>query len=192
MAQTRRCSRGFHPRKAYTVRRTGTRVAASCVRATTSAGPHATFLSKTRKRMTQRMKGFRVSMRHSTRRCGRGQILRAPYVRILSRTGKRSFVPAACIKDQGAPGKGLSSGKPGIGPLRTGDLDRFGYVNVVSLGKEKRHAALKAAVQEYGSLTVWRKLNAVYVYTKRSSPESSRIFKADRDWINATYGIKAF
>lgn len=132
------------------------------------------------------------SMRNIKRRCGRGQILRGPYVRTLSRTGKRSFVPASCIKDKGLPGKGLSSGKAGIGPLSTGDLVRFGYENAVYLSKEQRHTALKAAVQEYGSLAVWRKLNAVYVYTKNTLPESSRIFKADRDWINATYGIKAF
>jgi hypothetical protein len=46
-------------------------------------------------------------------------------------------------------------------------------------------------MQEYGSLTVWRKLNAVYVYTRRTSPSNSRIFKEDMDWIRTTFGIKA-
>lgn len=189
MAQTRRCSRGFHPRKAYTVKRTGTRVPASCVRATTSAEPRAAFVARTRRRMSQRLKGL---ARGFSRRCGRGQILRGPYVRILRKSGKQTFVPAACITNRGAPGKGLSSGKPGIGPLRSGDLERFGYTQVMTLSKPRRHIALAAAVREYGSLTVWRKLNAIYVYTKRTSPISSRIFKADRDWVNATYGIQAF
>lgn len=192
MPQTRRCPRGFHPRKAYTIKRTGTRVSAACIRATTSAEPRAEFLARTRQRMTQRLKGFRVLARGFSRRCGSGKILRGPYVRILSKSGKRSYIPAACITNRGAPGKGLASGKPGIGPLRSGDLERFGYTNVTDLSQARRHIALAAAVREYGSLTVWRKLNAVYVYTKRSSPESSRIFKADRDWVNATYGIKAF
>lgn len=174
------------------MRRTGTRVAASCVRATTTAEPRAEFLARTRKRMTQRMRGFRRSARSSSRRCGRGQILRAPYVRILSRTGKRTMVPASCITDQGTPGKGLASGGPGIGPLRSGDLEQFGYTSVSGLTSLQRHRALAAAVRKYGPLTVWRKLNAVYVYTKRTSPASSRIFKADRNWVNATYGIKAF
>ena len=172
------------------MRRTGTRVGASCVRATTSAGPHAEFVAKTRKRMTQRLKGFRRSARGTGRRCGSGQILRGPYVRV--RSGKRSYVAASCIKNQGAPGKGLPSGEPGIGPLRSGDLERFGYTNVTALSSSRRHLALARAIRAYGSLTVWRKLNAVYVYTKRTSPASSRIFKADRDWVNASYGIKAF
>lgn len=190
MPQTRRCPRGFHPRKAYTVKQTRTRVGASCVRATTTAGPRAEFLASTRKRMTLRLKGFRHSTRGTGRRCSLGKILRAPYVRI--RSGKRSYVAASCITNQGAPGKGLASGEPGIGPLRSGDLERFGYDTVTTLSIAKRHLALAKAVRAYGSLTVWRKLNAVYVYTKRTSPNSSRIFKADRDWVNATYGIKAF
>jgi hypothetical protein len=56
----------------------------------------------------------------------------------------------------------------------------------------RRHLSLAAAVRKYGALTVWRKLNAIYIYTRRSSPTSSATFKADRDWIKATYGIKAF
>jgi len=139
--------------------------------------------------MTQRMKGFRIAARGLTS-CPRGTILRNPYVR--ERRGRRTAVPAACIKDQGAPGKGLSSGAPGIGPLRKGDLDRFGYRNVTELSESRRHLALAAAVRAYGSLTVWRKLNAVAIYTRRTSPASSAVFKADRDWVRAHYGIKAF
>jgi hypothetical protein len=139
--------------------------------------------------MTQRLKGFRVAARGPTS-CPRGTIRRDPYVRM--RLGRRSYVPAACIADQGAPGKGLPSGAPGIGPLRKGDLDRFGYSNVTQMSEGRRHLALAAAVRAYGSLTVWRKLNAVAIYTRRTSPASSRVFKADRDWVRAHYGIKAF
>jgi len=112
-------------------------------------------------------------------------------VRVLRR-GRRSFVPGVCIADQGAPGKGLPSGARGIGALRKGDLRRFGYTNVTELSEGRRHLALAAAVRAYGPLTVWRKLNAVFIYTKNTSPASSRVFKADRDWIKATYGIAAF
>jgi hypothetical protein len=56
----------------------------------------------------------------------------------------------------------------------------------------RRHLSLATAVHKYGALTVWRKLNAIYIYTRRTSPISSAIFKADRDWIKSTYGIKAF
>jgi hypothetical protein len=198
MSQTRRslstradgsCPTGYHHRKAYTIRRTGTRVGAACVRSTTPFGPRSEFLRQTRVRMSRRLRGIRKTLR-GPRRCPPGMIRRAPYVRI--RRDTRTFVPASCIPDVGAPGKGLASGASGIGPLRTGDLSRFGYDNVVTLTQGIRHLALAKAIREYGSLTVWRKLNAVYIYTRRSSPSSSRVFKADRDWIKEHYGIKAF
>jgi hypothetical protein len=53
----------------------------------------------------------------------------------------------------------------------------------------RRHLALGRAVSAYGALSVFRKLNAVYVYTRRTSPSSSRIFKADRNWIKTHYGV---
>jgi hypothetical protein len=171
------------------VRRTGTLVAGACVRATTKSGPRRAFLRATRKRMTKRLRGIRKSRRGVTS-CPSGQIVRDAYVRI--RLGKRQFVPAACITDVGNPGKGIPTGAPGIGPLRKGDLTLFGYDNVVSMSEGRRHLALAAAVRKYGPLTVWRKLNAVFIYTKNTSPASSRVFKADRDWIKSRFGIKAF
>ena len=118
--------------------------------------------------------------------------MRKSYTR-FTKKGKRVFVKAGCIKDLGAPGKGLrgSLRNPGIGPLRKGDLAKHGYSRVATMKREDRHVALKRAMREYGSLTVWRKLNAVYVYTRRTSPSNSRIFKEDMDWIRSTFGIKA-
>lgn len=192
MAATRKsrpCPSGYHPRKAYTLK--GTRVAAACVRATTKSEPRSVFLARTRKRMTIRLRGIPKTRRGPTT-CPSGTIVRNPYVRILKTTRKRTFVPASCIPDIGNPGKGLPSGDRGIGPLRRGDLKRFGYSDVVGMSEGRRHLALAAAVKAYGSLTVWRKLNAIYVYTRHTSPQSSRIFDADRDWVKATYGIAAF
>jgi hypothetical protein len=183
------CPPGYHARKPYTVKRTGTRVDGRCVRATTKSGPRAAFLKASRSRMSRRLRGIPKSRRGVTA-CPPGTIVRDPYVRI--RQGKRQFVPATCITNVGNPGKGIPTGAPGIGPLRKGDLKRFGYDNVVSMSDARRHIALALAVKEYGSLTVWRKLNAIYIYTRHTSPASSAIFKADRDWINEHYGIKAF
>ena len=183
------CPPGYHARKAYTVKRTGTRVGSRCVRATTKSGPRAEFLKKTRSRMSRRLRGIPVLSRGVTT-CPPGQIVRDPYVRV--RLGKRQFVPASCITNVGNPGKGIPSGAPGIGALRKGDLKRFGYENVTAMSDGRRHLALAVAVKEYGSLTVWRKLNAIYVYTRHTAPASSAIFKADRDWIKEHYGIKAF
>ncbi len=118
--------------------------------------------------------------------------MRKGYTR-TTRIGKRVTVKRGCIKDVGAPGKGLQGSlrNPGIGTLRKGDLAKHGYSRVASMKKEARHKALEKAIGEYGSLTVWRKLNAVYVYTRRTSPSNSRIFKEDMDWIRAKFGIKA-
>ena len=116
-----------------------------------------------------------------TRRCPPGKIMRRAYTR------KHTRVAARCIADVGVPGKGFQGEGPGIGPLRHGDLTQFGYGHVTAMTKGRRHLALARAVHAYGALTVWRKLNAVYVYTRNTAPASSAVFKADRDWIKAHY-----
>ena len=78
-----------------------------------------------------------------------------------------------------------------IGPLRKGELTKYGYIHVTKLSVEERRAALRHAVREYGSLTTWKKLNAVAVYTRYAAPESYAIFHQDMDWIRKTYGLKA-
>jgi hypothetical protein len=50
------------------------------------------------------------------------------------------YVPAACIKDLGKPGKGVPD-KQAIGPLRKGEMTKFGYSS--KLGEEARHEALR-------------------------------------------------
>lgn len=140
------------------------------------------------KRSQTRYKVSRTA--RALRKCPAGFIKRAAFTRRLAR-GRKSYVPEQCIRNVGAPGKGLRGG-PGIGPLRKGELVKFGYSDVVNKTRNARHAALSRAVKAYGSLSVWRKLNAVQVYTRRLSPASSKVFKADMDWIRSKYGIKAF
>jgi hypothetical protein len=101
------------------------------------------------------------------------------------------------VKDRGLPGKGYQ-GKgpfgpqrgPGIGKLREGELSQFGYSGVSKLSESQRHTALKKAIAQYGPLSVFRKLNAVAVYTKYTSPGVSRVFKSDMAWIRSSYGGK--
>lgn len=78
-----------------------------------------------------------------------------------------------------------------IGALRKGELTKYGYVHVTKLSSAERRSALRKAINEYGSLTTWRKLNAVAIYTRRAAPQSSTVFKQDMDWIRKTYGLKA-
>ena len=130
----------------------------------------------------------------ATRKCGKGKIYRKSYTRKVSRSvgsvrgSRKIVVRGKCIRDVGAPGKGFKGG-PGIGPLRKGELVKFGYSHVVSLPVAKRRAALTRAVKAYGSLRVWRKLNAVQVYTRRLSPASSKVFKADMDWVRLRFKL---
>ena len=79
--------------------------------------------------------------------------------------------------------KGSRKCVKGIGKLRKGGLE--GYHATLSSGE--RHAILRKAVAKHGALSVFRKLNAIYVYNKASSPSSAATFLADRNWIKATF-----
>ena len=121
-----------------------------------------------------------------TRRCPRGKILRNAYTR-TSASGKIAHVSSACIDDVGVPGKGFQGEGPGIGQLDHGELSKYGYEHVVKLSAADRHAALSKAVDEYGWLTVFRKLNAVSVLTRYTAPETSAIFLRDRKWVKRIF-----
>lgn len=113
------------------------------------------------------------------------KIRRSPYVR-RSRSGKLVAVRSALIRDVGAPGKWRDVHKSrGIGSLRKGGLSTYGYS--VEEGPEARHAALARAVQHDSALKVFRRLNAVATYTKRTSPGKSSRFLADRNYVRKTY-----
>ena len=187
MLSTRKCSSGKTYRKSYT--RKGKRVAGRCIRKTTRGKTSREYAQATRRKMGIRMRGFKKSAR-VIQSCPKGTILRTPYVRYTKR-GTHVQVPAACIPDVGAEGKGLQ-GAPGIGVLKQGNLTRYGYTKIAGMSQDARRAALSKAVDAYGSLTVWRKLNALSVYTRRTSPTTSKTAKADMDWIKATWGLKAF
>jgi len=74
-----------------------------------------------------------------------------------------------------------------IGTLKKGLLIKFGYQNVTQLSQQQRHEALNKAIRAYGALSVFRKLNAVYVYNRKTNPSHSRIFKTDRDWVRLQF-----
>lgn len=68
-------------------------------------------------------------------------------------------------------------GLPRIGKLKPGLLRAVGYD--VNAPATRRRAAVKRAVKKYGRTSTIRKLNAVAVYTRRTSPAKSKRFKAD-------------
>jgi hypothetical protein len=193
------CPKGFHKRSEYTTTK-GTYVPPRCVRATT---PYEQSSKEFKRTATRKMKE-RLA-------CPPGYIKRSPYVRRYSTavrkqgyTVKRAsgktykvfpetsgrYVGPSCIKDRGLPGKGVADGKA-IGPLRKGELTQFGYSS--KLPSDLRRLALEKAVKALGDLNVYHKLDAVAKLAVRVSPDSSRIFMADRDWVRKTFApLKAF
>ncbi len=126
--------------------------------------------------------------------CNRGTIRRKSFTR-KSYTRKNGIhvrgthVSSACIKDQGQSGKWtVRHGSAGIGPLKAGKLSKLGYSSSGTVSQ--RHAALQKAIRAYGALATYRMLNAVYIYSKRTTPAKSATYKADRDWIGAAHGFK--
>jgi hypothetical protein len=136
--------------------------------------------------------------RHTQKQCKKGYTLRKGYVRkyktLLRSKGytriikgkktrifpssKPTRVKSTCVKQIGFSNKQ-------IGPLRKGELIKHGYQ--YRLPTEKRHAALKDAIKEFGALSSYRKLDAVAKLGVRSSPRASKIFAEDRNWIRSHY-----
>ena len=119
----------------------------------------------------------------STRKCVKGKEIRIGRHTRTLKNGRRIAVRGRCVPSK----PGLKPGETGIGPLKAHDLDKFGYMNVKSTSATERHAALAKAVKAYGALSVFRKLNAIAVYTRRTAPASSRIFLADRNHVRSKY-----
>jgi hypothetical protein len=89
-------------------------------------------------------------------------------------------VDASCIKNRSR--KNTSTR---IGKLRKGDLIKYGYQ--YRLSDRLREKALDKAVEKYGALTVYRKLDAVAKLSVRTAPDASKTFARDRDWIRQTH-----
>ena len=72
-----------------------------------------------------------------------------------------------------------------IGKLRKGTLRQFGYSSKDT--SSTRHRAIDKAVNHWGALPVFRKLNAVAVLQKNSNPRISKRFISDRNYVKRTY-----
>ena len=109
-------------------------------------------------------------------KCPPGKVLRRGYIATRKKKGvlKRGTmyrVPDSCV--------------PGIGPLKNGDLTSKGYDATASA--TVRHAAIAKAVGAYGRLSTLRKLNAIAVLNKNTSPTRAKTFRSDRNWVKKTY-----
>lgn len=80
-------------------------------------------------------------------------------------------------------GRGTIRRKSLIGPLKKGPLKAVGYH--VTDKTSTRRKAVDRAIAKYGKLSTLRKLNAVAVYTRRTSPLKSKTFKADVRYVQS-------
>jgi hypothetical protein len=111
-----------------------------------------------------------------------GTIRRKGYY--ATRKGNKYYVRPSTMVDRGERGKWTSIHKTrGIGPLQKGTL--LGY-NASSKAATRR-ITLKRVVHKHGPLSTFRKLNAVAVYTKRTSPTRSKTFRTDRNWVKKNF-----
>jgi hypothetical protein len=138
----------------------------------------------------------------SQRKCPEGYIYRKPYSRSFSNTirrqgysvhkkGEKTYriypkasritVRGQCVKDRGLPGKGPSL----FGKLHRGELIKHGYN--YRLPEDFRHQSLKKAIDEYGALKVFHKLDAVAKLTKRTAKKAHSVFKTDSEWVRKEY-----
>jgi hypothetical protein len=140
----------------------------------------------------------RHTYKNKNTRCPEGKVLRSSYTRSISsrvikegytrktKTGtvrvfpkKRStYVKAACIDKP-------ATGNVQIGPLKEGELKRFGYL--YKAPEAERHRALERAIRDKDPLTIYHRLNAVAKLSKTSAPQASAVFAADRNWIHKKY-----
>ena len=123
-------------------------------------------------------------------KCPKGFIVRNSYNRKSKKTGSKKYVHEACIKSQGLPGKtSLQYGvnNPGIGPLKKGELGKYGYHGVLDLSKDQRHSALRNAAKNLGPNILVKKLGAIRTYLKNTSPKASAIFYQDQRWVRKIY-----
>ena len=116
--------------------------------------------------------------------CPKGQILRRGYIRTNSKTNKKIYIGAKCIKDKGNKGKSKF-----VVLLKKGVLGKHGYHNIKNISAIKRHRALASAIREYGPLSIMRKINILAIMNKNRE-ELSKIYLNDKAWIYKYYEVK--
>lgn len=89
-------------------------------------------------------------------------------------------VPARCVKKRNVTVKNKRQ-------LRKGDLIKYGYQ--YRLSDLLREKALQKAINAYGSLSVYQKLNEVAKLSSGHAPDAHKIFVRDRNWIREHYKV---
>lgn len=186
-----RCPAGYIRRKAYTrvVNGKKVHVKASCIPAQSYTGvKRRDTNTKYWKEKEKQHKAVAKKLGKGPK-CPKGTIPREGYVRkgyTNSRgvTVKKTMVKAGCTKDVTGRGKKRSlSPAQKIGPLRKGDLSKYGYSSVKRLTASQRHMALDKALKEYPPVTMVRKLGALANLNVNKDQAISKIFRSDQKYV---------
>lgn len=207
------CPPNYHKRASYTSK-LGHRVPPRCVRSTTVyRESRRNYTQRVLARQQGRLRTVAKTAPAATRKivCPKGKIERHGYVRKFApsilRNGytvhrasgkdyrvypKRSsvFVKPGCVIDRGLPGTIPPGSEQSLGPLRKGELKKYGYVYLKP--QHERHEALNKAIKEFGALGVYHKLDAIAKLSMRTAPEASKVFTEDRRWLRENYKLKTF
>lgn len=136
-----------------------------------------------------------MSKRSGKNKCGPGEIMRVGYRRkgyqrneYIRKDGtvvpatyvSATYVPPTCIKDMGRPGKGPKTLPK---PNNFIHLSKYGYS--IYKPEKQRRAALRAAIKDYNTLSILRRLNLLRNY--QAIPENKEIFTKDVEYLKHLY-----
>ena len=115
---------------------------------------------------------------YSKKKCPKGSISRRSYS--YRKKSKKIKVRASCIKSRGLRSRGKRTRRV-LPSLKKGSLTKFGYT--VRESAENRRKALHKALKEYGYSSLIKKLNAVRLLTRNTSPANSKIYDSDIKYL---------
>lgn len=176
-------------RKAYVrhITKKNIRVPSGCIKAQSQSGKKRTTMDLAK--MAKRSKIYATMRAYFGKpKCKTGEIMREGYTRksFERKSGVHvtgSTVAPACIKAVGLSKKRGTKGKQ-LFVLEKGTLTQYGYH--ANLTEEERHKALKKALVDIKPLSVYRKLNALYVLNKNKDASLANLYRKDADWVQTT------
>ena len=110
---------------------------------------------------------------YSKKKCPGGSISRVSYS--YKKNSKKIKARSSCLKSRGLRSRRV------LPLLKKGSLTKFGYT--IHESAEKRRSSLRKALKAYGYSTLIKKLNAVKILTKNTSPTNSKIYGIDIKYL---------
>jgi hypothetical protein len=117
-------------------------------------------------------------------KCKSRETLRKSYIR---KNGTK--VKQTCVKRSSNKVKKsiIKKFKPMILSLKKGQLKKYGYKNVKTLGVRKRRQSLAKAINNYGAKKVFSKLGAVKTLHKNKNIDLARKYLNNMVWIRKKF-----